>query len=480
MTTIPHPFRAVLIPLVAVALCLGLGAAPARAADETKSLGLTVYNNGRAMVNETRAMDIPKGRSRVEFLGVPETIEAASLRAASRTVPDALRLLDMNFEYDLVSTQTLLDRYVGKSLKVVLPDPVDAQAKVVRDATLLANNGQPVFQIASGATSSIYVGPYESVLLPELPHGLRATPALVWLVDNAGPVRHDVDVSYLAGNISWRTDYVLTLAPGETAASLAGWVTLTNESGMAFADATLKLVAGDVHRAAPPRPKYNRLIMADAASMSQEAREESFFEYHLYTIDRPVTVANRQTKQIALLTAPHAAVAKHLTATYADLPHPSNPGPLKQSVAVSLELANTTKNGLGLPLPKGIVRAYGLAADGQPLLIGEDDMDHTPVDGAITLNLGTSFDLGVERTLAAYDHPGKNVVEYTWEITLKNGGKAPRTVRLDEVMPGQWTITKASHGFDRRNAGTARFTITVPPTEGKNPVVVTYSARLTL
>ncbi len=325
-------------------------------ADGTKSLTVTVYNQGLALINEVRQMDLPQGSGSVEFAGVPETIEAPSLQVKSRTAPDKFEVLDMNYEYDLVSVESLLNRYVGKTIEVVLPDSRDADGRVVKKAKLLANNGKPVFEVDGG----IYVGPYESVRLPEMPKGLRPRPTLVWLLNNKGPSRQDIDVSYLAREFSWQADYVLKLNRDNDKASISGWVTLKNNSGMSFNDASLKLVAGNVNQATPQRNVYmaKGMPMAEMA-MDEGIQEEEFFEYHLYNVQRKVNVANRQTKQISLLQAPELAVEKELVSRFASHYMNSSPSPIKQQVNVFVKFRNSAANGLGNSAAPG--RGQGLS-----------------------------------------------------------------------------------------------------------------------
>lgn len=439
-------------------------------AASAESLSLAVYNDGRALITEVREVQLDAGESRLEFMGVPETIEPESLQVKSLTSPEELNILSMNYEYDLVSVKNLLDRYVGRDMTVILPDPKDAEARIAREAKLIANNDRPVFEL----DGDIYVGPYESLLLPEIPKGLRPRPTLVWLVENAGPQRQELQVSYLAGQISWRADYVLKLSRDETFASLSGWVTLDNKSGMAFEGADLKLVAGEVHRARRPKA-MERTEMVLAAEAAPAVRQEEFFEYHLYEVARPVTVANRQTKQISLLAAPKIGVGKELVSEYRGRLDGARSS-FEQPVTAYLVFRNTGENGLGMPLPKGIVRAYQESSSGASLLIGEDNIDHTPDEGEVRLTMGKSFDVKVKRTLTKDEKVGKNVRRIAWEIEVRNSKDRPVELTLREHLPGDWQITASSHDFEKASANLAAFTLTVPPIKKEGPTKVTYEA----
>ncbi len=455
-------------------LSLFLLAAPAAAfADSAKSLTVTVYNGGRALVNEVRSMDLPEGQARVEFQDVAQTIEAPSLQVKSLTAPDAFKVMDMNYEYDLVNTQNLLNRYVGKELRVKLTGYKCQDCMVVKDATLLANTDRPIFEV----DGEIYVGNYESVLLPELPEGLRPRPTLVWLVDNQGPATQDIEASYLAGGLDWRADYVLKVDKDEKGGALSGWVTLSNTSGKSYEDASLKLVAGDVNRARPEMNMYKQRAMAAAPMMeSADVAEEEFFEYHLYNVTRPVTVLQNQTKQISLLQAPSMTVAKKLVGRYGGYSG-TRGAKIKQPVKAYLTFTNDKKNGLGLPLPKGIVRAYQQSNDGSTLFVGEDRIDHTAKHEEVKLLMGESFDVKVDRVQTAYEKLGSKTVRYGWEISVLNAKNEPQTVHLEESIPGDWKITEASMDYTKLDAHTIEFVVTAPPAgeEGKR-TTLSYTA----
>lgn len=459
-----------IIPFLLFAALWAAAAGGAALADETKALTVTVYNHGQALVNEVRSMSLPKGEGLVEFTGVAETVQPATLQVRSLSAAEAFTVLDMNYEYDLVSVKALLDRYVGKTLRVVLPDPRDRQATELREAVLLANNDRPIFEV----DGQIYAGGYDSVYLAEMPQGLRPRPTLVWLVRNTGPAVQDIDVSYLAGGMGWQADYVLKVHRDNDRAALSGWVTLDNQSGMAFENAALKLVAGEVN-IVRPEPAPMRRDMALAAPMAAEVvQQEEFFEYHLYSVPRPVDIANRQTKQISLLQAPDMGLSKKLLARFDGYPSPGM-GTIRQSVAVFLTFKNSEANGLGLPLPKGIVRAYQESRDGSTLFIGEDRLGHTPRDAEVELRMGEAFDLGVERRMVSHEQTGKNTATYTWEIKIRNSRDEPQRVLLEDAVQGDWRITKASHDYEKIDARRVRFTLDVPPSSERDQFVVTYT-----
>jgi len=438
-------------------------------AEQPKALTVTIYNDGIALINEIRNMALPQGVQRVEFTGVPETIQAPSLQVRSATAPDQLQVLDMNYEYDLVSVKNLLDRYVGKELQVILPDPNDENSKIVRKATLLANNDAPIFR----TDNKIYVGPYESVLLPSIPEGLRPRPTLVWLLDNQGPAVQDIDVSYLAEELSWRADYVLKLSRDNASGSLSGWITLNNHSGMAFDNANLKLVAGDVHRAQEAFYAREDRAVAAMAPAPKQVEEEEFFEYHLYNVNRKVDIANNQTKQISLLQAPQLGLNKQLLSEYNSYPS-TDQIEIEQQVNVYLQFKNSEANGLGMPLPKGVIRAYQESQDGSTLFVGEDSIDHTPKDAELRLEVGQAFDVEVKRRLTKLNRMSSKEIRYGWQIEIRNSKDAPQALTLRDIMYGDWRIESSTHQYVQVDARHIEFQLSVPPSSVQDRMIVTY------
>lgn len=459
--------------LIAV-FSLILFAGPAFAEDDTvKSLTLSVYNHGQALVNEVRTIKVPKGVSRLEFKNVPQTIEPETLQVKSLTSPESFLVLDMNYEYDLISVRNLLNKYIGKELRIVIPDAEDAEKTVLEKAVLLSNNDRPVFEI----DDKVYIGNYSSLYLADMPKGLRANPALVWLVDNKGPKKHDVSVSYLANQITWKSDYVLKLDKDSATASLAGWVTLDNKTGKAFIDADLKLVAGDVNTVQEDIPiAFMSKAAAGRNAVFEDAqmRQEEFFEYHLYSLPRKVDVANNQSKQVSLLSASLINTEKILESYYGRYPSGSR-NEIKQKAEVFIAFKNNKTNDLGVPLPKGIIRAYQESSDGSVLFVGEDSIDHTPKDETVKLKMGEAFDVQVKRVLKDYEKKGKDTIKYTWLIKIRNSKDTVQKLVLKDYVRGDWNIVSSTHKYNKINANHISFVLDVEPTVDDKEHVVEYS-----
>ena len=439
----------------------------------TTGAALAVYNSGRALVEETRSVTLPKGPARVVFKDVPVTLEPATVRASA----PGMRVLGLEYASQPITAQSLLDRYVGRELTVILPDPADATARTLRKATLLSNAGAPIFLVGD----EVYVGSYEALLLPELPTDLTREPTLALLTENGNAGKQDVRLTYLMGGLTWRADYTLTVDPSGESGSLDAWATLENQSGYSHKGAALRLVAGDVRQAPAPRmAKGLMMTRAMNEGMDSAARpvEEAFSEYHVYTVEQPVDLPGSGMLQLSLFSAPKVAVAQELSSRFqSGLGQMS--GPVTQAADLTLCLENIEKKGLGRAMPAGLVRVFMPASDDRMLVAGEAQTGHVGRGGEIRLPLGRSFDVAVTRTQTAFGRLGKNSVEMTWRIEVQNGKDTPQAVSLIDGYPGQWTVTAADQTYATPDAGSLRFDLTVPPSRDGRPTVVNYTVQVT-
>jgi hypothetical protein len=287
------------------------------------------------------------------------------------------------------------------------------------------------------------------------------------------------EVSYLTDGMNWSADYVAVVDADDKKAGLSGWVTIDNHSGASFKDATLKLVAGDVRRIQPERlmsyeAQSNVMRMKGAAPQFQE---ESFFEYHLYTLDRPTTVKDNQTKQLSLFSAPSVPITKKLllTGDAGSYRNALGTGLQSQKVAVVLELVNAQAAGLGIPLPKGTVRVYKKDRGGAEQFVGEDAIDHTPKDETIRLHVGDAFDVVAERSQTDFKVISPRQNESAWTISLRNRKDEDIVVTVREPMGGDWTLLSSSVPGKKVDQQTLEFD--VPVGKGKE-VKLTYRVAL--
>jgi len=300
----------------------------------------------------------------------------------------------------------------------------------------------------------------------------------VWLLQSGIAHRQRVEASYLTSGITWKADYIVVLNEKDNGGDLSGWVTIDNKSGATYADAALKLVAGDVHRAQTRQEMRAVLEMtAKAAAPRPQFQEESFFEYHLYSLQGRTTVKQNQTKQISLLDAPDIAIKKELRFYGASQYYRSQLGtPISnQKVGVFLEIENAERHRLGIPLPKGTVRVYKAAADKSLQFIGEDVIDHTPKDEKVKIKMGEAFDVVGERTQRDWKKIAWNLYETEWDVELRNHKKEDVEVTIIEPVPGDWEVMKSSHPYSKIEAHTLQYVVKVPK-DGK--VTVNYRVRM--
>ena len=442
--------------------------------EDQSVVAVTIYNVNLGLVKDQRSIPLPQGLGELKFMDVASQIIPTSVHIKSLVDPDSLQVLEQNYEYDLLNPQKLLDKYVGKEVKLYSRNPYTEREEIVT-ATLLSNNGGPIFKIGDEIT----FGHPGRIIFPGVPENLIAKPTLLWLIENRLKSKQDVEASYLTNGINWRADYVVTLNEKDTMADLSGWVTIDNKSGATYRDAKLKLVAGDVHRVKDEveyRDKMMR-VAEMAAKAAPQFKEEEFFEYHIYTLQRTSTIKENQTKQISLVTADSIPVRKELLYRGATYYYYNRYGEAitNQKVGVYIEMENKKEHNLGIPLPKGTVRVYKKDPEGSLQFVGEDSIDHTPKDEKVRVKLGEAFDVVGSRKQTDWKKLASDTYEAAFEISLRNHKKEDVVVKVIEPIPGDWTMLSASHDHKKTEAFTAEFNIAVPKDKETK---LTYRVRM--
>jgi len=447
--------------------------------DNRVSVAVTVYNDGRGLVREERHIDLTAGVNEVRFMDVAEQIQAPTVRVAP--VEGApFNVLEQNYEYDLLSPAKMLDKYVGQTITLVQQKMMNSSTvEEAVEAKLLSNNAGTVWEIGG---KIVVNPPYSRMIFPSIPEGLIARPTLVWQIGAPAAGKRKIEASYITGGMQWSADYVLSLDPSEEKAGLQGWVTINNNSGASYKDAKLKLVAGDVHKAQANRPlPASRGMVAEMAMSKASFAEEGLFEYHLYTLDRPSTIKNAQTKQIQLLQAEGIRIVKDYVLSGGTQYFQSVwSGPAtKEKIKVFIGFKNSEATpGLGQPLPKGIVRVFKKDRSGSPQLIGEDNIDHTPRNEDLKLELGNAFDIVAERRQTDFSHLAtrpSNTYESAHEIKIRNQKDTPVVVRVIEPMGGEWTMLQTSIPNKKTAAFESQWEVPVP---AGGETVLTYRVRV--
>jgi hypothetical protein len=432
--------------------------------DQT-DLAVTVYNSNIALVRDTRDVSLPSGDFQLRFMDIAATVMPATVHFRSVADPEKLSVLEQNYEYDLLDANKVLDKYVGREVTIMrLMQKNGSSEWEETKATLLANNnGAPVWKIGNDIVTGMSTGSYRFTSLPE---NLYSRPTLVWLLNNTGARRQKIEASYLANNVSWSADYVMTVAREDTNADLDGWVTMANNSGAAFKNAKLQLVAGELNRVANVQVSAGLMDMKSMArAAAPPMQQESFSEYHLYTLNRRTSVMDKETKQLSLLNASRFPVQKHFIVNGQSYYYRSamSPGsPLKDAVLVYYKFKNEEKTGLGMPLPAGTVRVYQADSHGGILFIGEDRIDHTPKDENVSIHIGNAFDIVCEHKQTDYKKIDNHTYEMEYEVTLRNHKDTPVTIDVNEPIGGDWEMLNSSFPAKKTAAFAAQFNVPVP------------------
>lgn len=444
------------------------------------AMDLTVYNQNLALVRDTRSLDLDSGVNEVRFTDVASQIDPTSVHFRSLTDPDGTSVLEQNYEYDIVGSGKLLQKYVDQEIGLVTADGTEYSG------TLLSGSGDIILQGAGGGVTVIRQDQVQQIDFPDLPEGLITRPTLLWLLNAGDSGEQDVEVTYMTNGINWRSDYVVQLNEDDTELDLNGWVTLDNQSGATYEDAQLKLVAGDVNvvREEMARMAADMAAEEPQAMPTQAVEEREFFEYHLYDVQRPVTVRNNQTKQIEFTSATDVPAEKFFVYDGArgvrfygyPITEPGYGTNSNPDVNIYLEVQNEEEAGLGIPLPAGKVRVYKADVDESLQFVGEDQIDHTPTDEPVRLLLGNAFDIIGERIQTDFNRIGDDVIEESFEINVRNHKDEDVEVRVVEHLFrwSEWEITEESSDHTEIDQGTVEWRLEVPA-DGEE--TVTYTVR---
>lgn len=449
------------------------------------SADLTIYNQNLSLIREERNVNVAKDLSRVVIPDIPSTIDGTSLHFRSITDPAAMRVLEQNYQYDLVSQAKLMEKYIGKDVEFVRLNEESKKEYVVRGKLISSSfSGGLVAEI----NGKIEINPSGRLLLPSLPEGLILKPQLEWLVENEKAGEHRIEISYLAGHLSWNANYVALLNKEDSKLDLTGWVTLTNNSGTSFRDAGLKLVAGDVNIVRQDGDRIRPMMELAAKSAEPQFKQTDLFEFKLYSLQRRTDLNNNETKQIELVSGKNVPAKKvfiydglsdqwrYWNNNYSYRDQGSFGQQSNQKVGVFVTFRNESKSSLGIALPKGKIRVYKRDDDGKEQFVGEDLIDHTPKDEEVRLYLGNAFDIVGERVQKDFRSVSKRVVEETIEIKIRNHKTEAAEVMVYEHpwRWNQWEIMKNSTGFEKVDQSTLKFPVKVGKDEEK---VISYTIR---
>jgi hypothetical protein len=400
---------------------------------------VTVYNENLGLVRQLREVEVEHGLSEIRIEGVSAQIDPTSVHISFPQAADRLMVLEQNFLYDLVNSAKIFEKYIGETIRYRLENGEKYSGQL-----LSVDGSRLVLQIPDGGIRVAAIQNIWDYEFPSLPAGLILKPTLQWLVDSQVRGKQTAELSYLTTGMSWHAEYVLVLAQNDRDLTLASWVSLDNNSGATYTDAKLKLVAGQIQRAPrqpAPREAYDAVLMKSVEMAAPQFEERAFFDYHLYELQRPVTLKDKELKQVSLLDETAARGQK--VYTFYSSASQDNEGPL----TVTLRVPNTEDNQLGMPLPEGIVRMFRRDIDQTLQLIGEDRIQHTSKNDTLELTVGKAFDVKGQHVVKNVEQIGKRSQRVSVEIKLINRKPEAVFVLVQEGQYGSWEVKEASHKY---------------------------------
>lgn len=461
--------------LALLALISSILAQPAYAeqsTSESRGVSLTIYNQNFGLVKDVRTIELKQGLNDVRFEDVAAQIDPTSVSFQSLTAPNSVLVREQNYQYDVLNPNTILSKSIGKQAKFrqflgngqindITGTLLNAPQVTVADP----NGGSSVNAqgLVIKTVDSIILNPQGQIELSGLPAGLVSKPSLLWKIETTKPGNHETEIAYQTQGLNWHCDYIAVANEDDTKVDLTSWVTLNNSSGASYKNTALKLVAGQPHLVPrqAPRALYSMGAAMDMAA-KENFTEQSFAEYHLYKLNGNTDVNQNETKQVSLFNAADIQATKTLVTEsqpiFWQVPNQDD----KQPVQVKLEIKNSKTNNLGMPLPQGKMRVYKKDQDGALQFVGEDTVNHTPKDETIRLQLGNAFDVVCEHKQTNFLQVSDHITRLSWEIALRNHKDKPVTVSVVEHAQGQWKILNSSQPFEKKDARTFEFKVTVP------------------
>jgi hypothetical protein len=454
--------------------------------------GLTIYNGRFAVVRDTVPLELKAGDNVVRYFGATSSLDPSTVILRDPSGKVRLSIREQNYQNDPVNQLTLLDRYEGQTLSFIIRDPKGervTEGKIIRSGYV--PGGQPLDPVVEVDGKIMFELPGLPLFPAVKDDSVLLKPLLNWKIQASEPASLEAELAYLTSGLEWSASYNLVLPPEGELADMNGWVTIQNRSGKQFENAQIKLMAGDVRRI-ERRPqnvmRKDMLMRAAAMAVDDQVAEKTFDDFHLYTVQRPVTLRDQETKQVEFTRASEVPTRRVYTFDPAPglqffgqtvLDRDWNAGiPSLRKVATALEFTNNEASHLGIPFPGGNIRVY--RKDGAQLeFVGEDSIQHTPRNEVVRLNLGSAFDLTGDRKRTDFSvDQARRSMEERFEIKLNNQGKKPVEIRVVEhlVRAANWSIAEKSHGFQKLDSHTVEFNVAVAP---ERAAVVTYSVRYT-
>jgi hypothetical protein len=436
---------------------------------DQKSIAVTVYNANLGVVKDMREIDIKSGTSKIFLTDVAQFIDPTSVHIKING-----DVIEQNYQYDLVSLDKILQKYIDKEIQLIGENNEFIEGKLLSSFA-----GQIVIEKKEGGLVMIPNTAKYRFSVGSLPEGLITKPTLVWTVDSKSSGKQNVEISYQTSGMNWHAEYVAVLNQNDTKLDLNSWVSVENNSGATYKNAVLKLVAGDVNLITPGRNQvygYTEEMRLDKGVSPQQFQEKEFFEYHIYNLQRPATLAQNETKQISLFEAANVKATKkfyYKSGGYQSYYY-GNASNTKK-VAVIVEFENKEEYNLGVPMPKGKVRVY--KSDGETIeFIGEDMIDHTPNKEKVKLRIGDAFDIVAEEVQTENKKITDRVYEQAYEIKFKNRKKEDIVVEVERNLGLYWEVLSSSIDYEKKDSQNIIFKV---PVKADDETVLKFKVRYT-
>lgn len=436
---------------------------------DQKSIAVTVYNANLGVVKDLREIDIKSGTSKIFLTDVAQYIDPTSVHVKLNG-----DVLEQNYQYDLVSLDKILQKYIDKEIQLIGENNEFIEGKLLSSFA-----GQIVVEKKEGGLVMIPNTAKYRFSVGSLPDGLITKPTLVWTVNSKSSGKQDVEVSYQTTGMNWHAEYVAVLNQNDTKLDLNSWVSVENNSGATYKNAVLKLVAGDVNLITPGRNQvygYTEEMRMDKGASQQQFQEKELFEYHIYNLQRPTTLAQNETKQISLFEAGDVkAIKKFYYRSGGSYSYYYGNASSTGKVAVIVEFENKNEYNLGVPMPKGKVRVY--KSDGETIeFIGEDMIDHTPNKEKVKLRIGDAFDVKAEEVQTENKKITDRVYEQAYEITFKNRKKEDIVVEVERGLGFYWEVLSSSISYEKKDSQNIIFKV---PIKADSETVLKFRVRYT-
>jgi hypothetical protein len=468
------PIRILIVSLILAALVAPLrpSADPGERAStvgERLSLNVTVYNGGAALIHDRRVVPLEEGLNRIAWRDVSAQMDATSAILEPVGGTNLIGVREQNFDYDLLDPQALLQKFVGREVTVVHEARFSGDRDTRETAEILSVNGGIVLKYKDG----IETGVRGHIIFPDSGGAFRERPTLVLQVESERAQSQTLDLSYMTGGMTWRADYVGVVSADGSRLGLTGLVTLSNTSGESYENARLQLVAGNVNVAQPQlNNAYSAMVKSGVGS---DISQENYYEYHLYTVARPTTILDNETKQLTLLTAQNVPIRETLELRGSPDYYRSAEPDIGDRIPVGAYVSFENRGGeLGIPLPGGIVRLYKNDSHGLSQFLGSDSIDHTPKNETVRLHVGDSFDVTARKMQTDFHLVGCGA-DSSYKIVLANAKTVAQNVLVVEPIPGDWQILDENMPHVKSSASTASWNVRVPA-DGRS--TLTYTAHV--